>query len=329
MTTKPICIRSRCTARAKKRGYCQRHYEKGWRVGLIPVIARSIDPTTVRERITEHLDRGRSVSNLAKAAGVAACSLRKVYLEGTPIRATTAKRVMSVPLPPSEVGIQRRLQALERIGYSMAEFARASGIPIGTLQDGFFRSVLTARLRLRIADAYERLSATPFDAPRTVTRALKQGYHAPADWEYLDIDDALAHPVQVGPGEALTHEQYVDLLISGELPRGVPRLARVQAVAYLTDRKGWCAEEIAVWLRMDRRTVTRMRAETRGERPAPGGPRQKALHCRGEAKHPFTPENTRFDKNGKRHCVECETIYKQTHKRSGRGDRRTTVKIAA
>lgn len=323
MTTK-ICEFPGCLKHAVERGHCHRHYEKLTRLGYLPIIARPIDSTEVRARITEHLDRGRTLNHLAVSAGVHYTALRLVYTTGSRIRMTTAAKVIAVPLPPSSVGIRRRLEALERIGYRLSVFARSSGIPVDTLRGALNRGDITIGLRMRICAGYEKLSASPLDEPTTIARAVEKGFYAPAAWEYIDIDDPDSCPDLLGLSDPevyadLPERKCIELLVAGEYYDLVtdepPRAAMITTVDLLTKR-GWDARRIAEWLRVTSRTVIRMRAEARGERVFRQRPAEAC--CRSTERHPFTPENTRVDSQGKRHCRICERRYKKAQRTRAR-----------
>lgn len=303
------CKFPRCVSEPRKRDYCIRHYEKLRRTKYLRVTYRVIDSAPIRARIDEHMERGRRLTTLAKAAGVHAGSLWLVYEQHTPIRTTTARRVMAVPLPPTLIGIRRRLQALERIGYSARAFSRVTGISITALSYGLRVGPLTVDTRLRVVAAYEELSVKPLDAPLVIAKAIKLQYYAPADWEYVDIDDPDASPCEPDVDETVD-ETEVELLISGYYSNPTrlrpSRAALLKAVVHLTELN-WGAKRISEWVRITPRTVERMRAEARGEKL----PYQKELrtHCTKE-NHPLTTENTRIDKKGRRNCRICERRYK-------------------
>jgi AraC-like DNA-binding protein len=333
-----ICELPTCDDPARIRGFCNRHYAKLRRTGHLPAVFKTVDSTQVRNRILEHLQRGHSLVTLAAAAGVNRCFLRKACRQETSVSNTTAQKVMAVPLPalpPTAVGIRRRIQALARIGYSLREFSRVGGVPRRTLTKALTTDRFSTILSSRIVAAYERLSATPVDDPTVIARAKKNGYFAPADWEYVDIDDPNVWPDyldQQGNEESLgtwaytelPHDQCVELLVRGEFYDNIDgrplRAARLAAVVELAGQ-GWNGKRIAARLRMTPRTVRNMLAESRGERPAPQL-QHAELHCRSAERHPFSPSNTRIDGRGKRHCRICET-------RSTRARRAKARKVAA
>jgi lambda repressor-like predicted transcriptional regulator len=337
-TSAKTCELPACDEAAQIRGFCNRHYDKLRRTRYLPIVFKTVDSTPMRHRITAHLQRGHCLKTIADSAGVNPDALRKAYRQGTPVLITTARRVMAVPLPPqppSITGIRRRLEALARIGYSLRRFTKVSGICRSTLSRGLRADHFTVEFRLRLVAAYEKLSATPVDDPMEIARAKKNRYFAPADWEYVDIDDPNAWPDYLdqqgnedNPGTwaytELPHDQCVELLVQGEFYDNVEgrplRAAKLAAVVELAEQ-GWTGRRIAAWLRMTPRTVRNMRAESKGERPAPQLPPAE-LHCRSVDRHPFSPSNTRIDSRGRRHCRTCET-------RSTRARRAKARKIAA
>ena len=312
MNAPRLCIYPRCTKVTRVRGYCGYHYEKLTRLGLLPFTGRVVaDPSPIRTRIAEHLARGRTLHDLADRATTCPTVVRRLHLGCASCRRTTATRIMAVPLPPTMIGVRRRLDALARIGFSLAAVSRISGVSSANLQRSLRTGRCSAATRLRLAAAYEQLSATPQHAPRVVTLAKRAGKRAPADWEYLDIDDPAVWPDSIDTSRDVD-EIAVEMLVKGHVPAvRPPRPTYVEAVARLT---GCTGAEIARRLRVTVRTVERMRKELQGEAVPPGGQRFQETCCRGTNRHPFTPENTRIDCNGKRHCRACEQHYKKTHR---------------
>lgn len=321
-TLPKTCTRPNCAERHEARGFCKHHYGKLIRTGRLPIIAALVDPAPIRARIELQLAHGRSLHNLSEAASVDFTWIKRIHSGESSCRKTTAARIMAVPLPPTFVGICRRLSALERIGYSRAGFCRASGVASATLSRALRTGVMSAPLRFAVATAYETLSVKPIDAPRAVLLATRAGHFPPADWEYVDIDDPAAHPEDLTSPErswgytTLPEGECAELLVAGEFYGNVTgephRGSRLQAVVMLTKR-GWDAHRIGRWLRMTPRTVARMRTEASGQRCAPR-PQHCETHCRGAEKHELTPENTRVDGRGARHCRICERIGRQARR---------------
>jgi hypothetical protein len=97
-------------------------------------------------------------------------------------------------------GTQRRLRALAAIGWPVKELAPMLGT--SPRQVDHYRCGRKPRIHRdaakRIADLYERLSATPGPSELSRTRAEKAGWAPPHAWDDGALDNPAAQPVGVG-----------------------------------------------------------------------------------------------------------------------------------
>lgn len=136
------------------------------------------------------------------------------------------KRRLLADAPPRKVlaiGSQRRVQALQRLGYSRDRICRE----IGYTDNGSIAYLMRAETMLavtaaKIAEAYERLSMTipeTSGAVRARTWAARNGYAPPLAWDDGTIDDPDAKPAGMGSGahHALTRgDELLHLAHHGE-----------------------------------------------------------------------------------------------------------------
>ena len=339
---KELCAWPGCTNEVHGRGFCKPRYNKLRRCGKFPD-GKLVDAAPVQARIAAHIACGCSLRSLAALSGCSQRNLDRILNANPPGKVCrwVATSILSVAPPPTDIGTTRRIQALRRMGHPLIDIATSGSTTRDTLKNAIASGHFTFHVRIAVVEAYKALRRRRGSLWGTALQRLE--WPEPDAWLYLNIDDPSVSPDQVvddGEDSEPYDEAMVLRFIAGEvIPGGrnlseEERLARAEAIRRLTDA-GHGPEWISGQVKCTQRTVLRVRSARESRRTeSPDGcispaPRARASHCRGKARHLYTPENTRFDKNGKRHCVECETIYKQTHKRSGRGDRRTTVKIAA
>lgn len=105
-------------------------------------------------------------------------------------------------LVPS-AGVQRRVQALMRIGYSQSRLALMLGTSQTTVSAWMVRDQVRTSTHEAVAALYERLQDRPATATtkpermsvhRTLALAARRGYARPIDWDDIDADDAPHFP---------------------------------------------------------------------------------------------------------------------------------------
>jgi hypothetical protein len=164
-----------------------------------------VDAEPVRQHVRVLMAQGMGWQRIAGAAGVATSSMQRLLYvtSGRPapsrkIRADSAAAILAVsaqPLFVSEVGSQRRLQALLAIGWPITHLAERLGEKpqmTALLIKGRGGQVRTARAA-RIAALYDGLWDMPPAIPARTRTQLA--------WDDDDIDDPAAEPYrsQGGP----------------------------------------------------------------------------------------------------------------------------------
>lgn len=94
------------------------------------------------------------------------------------------------------LGTMRRVQALNRIGYTNSQIAAGAGLGcsrqyVSTIANGRRERVYLNTAR-RITDFYERAQMRPRDdahAKKTITHAIKKKWAPPFAWDDIDNDE--------------------------------------------------------------------------------------------------------------------------------------------
>lgn len=170
------------------------------------------DANLVRAHIHRLYAKGLTRAMIARAAGLTPGGIANIEngaYERTNNRVAAAiLAVTHHPHPRQElvpaVGLIRRVHALNAIGWPTELLAtRLDVIPQSLTRTVRGKSATYERWK-QIADLYEELSATPGPSIKGRQIAARNGYAAPLDWEYLDIDDP-----DVTPEPATTTPRHI------------------------------------------------------------------------------------------------------------------------
>lgn len=170
-------------------------------------MARFVDPARARAHMANlHAAYGISYRTIAHQAGMEIGQLNQIVSTLKTIRWETERRLLRVrfdleEMPPEAqvdvMGTRRRLQALERLGWSQKEIAARTGIltaNLGKLVTGHAQRYVTAAVALRVRDVYDELSLTPGPNLRARLRGERRGYLPPLAWDDDAIDNIYARP---------------------------------------------------------------------------------------------------------------------------------------
>jgi hypothetical protein len=165
--------------------------------------------------------------------------------------------------PVTAVGIRRRLEGLQTLGYPAEQLAVALGFhQLGAAAVDVIcqQMTVTAEVTTAVCDLYDRWSGTlgPCEQTRTTTRAA--GMAPPLAWDDDTIDDPTAHPQGIPRRRTRTTTSSHS---GTHKPRG-PRID-LDDVAHLA-AAGLTDEQIAVRLGVQPGSIqqARYRARTRG-----------------------------------------------------------------
>ncbi|GAA1765800.1 helix-turn-helix transcriptional regulator [Streptomonospora arabica] len=165
------------------------------------------DLDQVRTHIRHLRDTGVSMKRIAARAGVGVSTLSYIMGPARLVQRGTADRILAVA-PDDRLkaaidatGARRRVQALQALGYSGADLARAAGISrrtVTALSSPAGADAVLPSTAGRIARAYDELCMRPAadsKSARTMrTWAAKQGWLPPLAWDDDSIDDPGAVP---------------------------------------------------------------------------------------------------------------------------------------
>lgn len=167
-------------------------------------------PSKTASRHAQRLtNAGVSWQEILLSAGVSRGVLAKLLAptgESITITATTASRILGVPIPAvvrsgerrvDGIGTQRRLRALARIGWPCRRLAAELGVSSELVARWRLAQSVTVGTRARVRELYRRLENTPGSSRQVALRAEREGWPSPADWDGLAIDDPAVAPLAV------------------------------------------------------------------------------------------------------------------------------------
>lgn len=218
------CSREKCRYKAIKRTVCKKHYENLPLKGDVP-------REPVAERVQLLRRRGYSWEALEAATGV---SIGGLILDNPCVRAETAAKVLSVPVParitdfggivPS-VGSSRRLRALMAIGYPQNQLAEMLGVDRRNLCRIFTKPGLSAALAARIDELFLRLESIPGPSDHARRWAASRGWEPPFAWDSETIDD----PAELVEASVTWLEKYTELKEIGVPESRIPERMGIDA----------------------------------------------------------------------------------------------------
>lgn len=206
--------------------------------------------TKIHARLVELRDRGARIDDIAEWSGIQTSQVCRI-LEGGPEGRVYARTWLALhDMTPghilTDVGIQRRLQALAWVGWSPALIAKRAGVCEDTINHARNRGThLNAGYRRRIADLYGELSMTQPPMETVVQRravgnvrswARRRGFAAPLAWDDETIDDPATRPRGRRTGltrnrrPAEVDQVIVDRLLAGQQVEHSTRAERDEAM---------------------------------------------------------------------------------------------------
>jgi hypothetical protein len=185
---------SGCTGHAGQRGFsrgfCRTHYLRLHRAGRIR--PGFVDGSLVQARLAVYKSRKRSLRTAATLTGIDHRTLSDLAAGRiAKARPRVARAILTAPLPPSDIGCVRRVQALLALGHTAESIATEMGYKRGSVLAAMARQRFGDRFALALLGTYEHLSGFAGSAQRA-------DYPTPFAWEDVDIDDPAAVS-DVGP----------------------------------------------------------------------------------------------------------------------------------
>lgn len=173
------------------------------------------------------------------------------------------RRAQGRPLHHHPCAVQRRVQALAAMGWTVRAIARDAGVAESALWRSYSGNVrwVADSTYQRVRAAYDRLSMVHGPSTRARRHAERNGWPPPLAWDNdADLDDPDAGPAC--PPRPLGHRHVdrvvVALAVTGQTPpRPLTNAEREAAVRRLAGRHA--DSEIATRIRATVRTVLRIR----------------------------------------------------------------------
>lgn len=228
---KKKCAKPTCPRKEQNGGFCKQHYRlamAGKPMGLVSAGRAS-------EHIAKLKAMGIGTPRIGELAGMPQVSVWRIT-EQDQILARTEAKILSIPLPGAAhelakdgapvavIGTQRRLRALQVLGYRGIDLAERLGIQRRTVQSicAGEQDFVSADVARRVASLFEELQLTPGGTEVTRSRSLRKGWHPPLAWDEDAIDDPAATPQQHDRMEAKPGDwwdSYLELREMGLEPR--------------------------------------------------------------------------------------------------------------
>lgn len=147
-------------------------------------------------------------NQLARQTGMRSHTLIRLHHRGAEalVFRTTRDRILATHTRWTLIGVQRRLRALTRIGYSMRIVADETGLDMDALKrlrraEG--RKFVCNDYAEGVVAVYERLHMTPAPPGRSATRARtdaeRHGWPPPLAWDDIDTDPEPPAALYTGP----------------------------------------------------------------------------------------------------------------------------------
>lgn len=205
----------------------------------------------IHARLRAARDRGMTHQDIATAVGVSLSCAWRYCEEGPDFQVSYANWKKLATFRPHSVlthtGLVRRIQALHHLGYGCVAIAAEANCSHESLQEAIRgREYTSMRLRVAVAEAFDRLWATPCQASRRVTsraknRALNNNWAPALAWDEGTIDDPNAQPaglrsVTVVPDELLVDDAAILRRMAGDRTVRLSAAEQAEVVHRLLDR---------------------------------------------------------------------------------------------
>ncbi|MFD6400704.1 hypothetical protein [Nocardia sp. NPDC060249] len=164
-----------------------------------------------------------------------------------------ASRIMSVTHVPVEaqntlsvpvLGVRRRLQALQRIGYSNRHLGEHLGVTHQLVAQLPTRTHVKGATWLRVADLYEQLSSVPGPSKKAREFGARNNFPSPMAWADLDIDHPDSKPVFDAAPSGEVDEVLLQRIIDGRHDGEVRGPERKAVIDHAIER-GWNRERLS------------------------------------------------------------------------------------
>lgn len=197
-----------CDAPVRAYGLCESCYKKERKRAIADGTwhVERHDPATAIAHIKKLNEQGATLRGIARASGLArSCiwdiqSKEKVYVEPRTeaklLRVTLEQAIANSAGVVKAHGAQRRLQALNAMGWEHRRLAQMIGAPVQVVSRiiSGAQAGVSAERWLAIAELYRKLEMKPGPSRRSQLIAKGKGYAVPLLWNEGQIDDPKAKP---------------------------------------------------------------------------------------------------------------------------------------
>lgn len=176
-------------------------YQKSLRYETSVRGPRLVDASPVHDRIHQLRAAGYTWADIAAAFGYSGTPVVHRLCRQSRVRRSTLERILNVHPDRNAgrgmvdaTGTRRRLQALARAGWSLAEISRRTGLFSSVLSDirrGRFTSV-RGSTEVAVRVVFDEVAYTDGGSARARLQAIRAGWAPAAAWD--DIDDPDARP---------------------------------------------------------------------------------------------------------------------------------------
>jgi hypothetical protein len=259
--TGQTCMAAGCLKPPSTRGYCERCYRYRLHTGRYGYR----DATAAREHVLALRGLGWTFVQISEATQVSAwvaCNLASGRTRR--VLADSEAAILAVPLEPvasqrgvNGIGTYRRVEALQWMGWPLADIGRRVGLKPYTLCTLRSRGEpVSFRVARAVAVVFDELAHLPGPSKQTATKARRRGYAPPLAWDDDTIDDPDALPQVDVRGETID-EVAIQRAMSGQLTSPLTSAERQEAARRMA-AAGTTRSQIAKRLRCSDHTVLKL-----------------------------------------------------------------------
>lgn len=176
------------------------------------------------------------------------------------------RRYVTGPMLIDSTGTARRLRALCAMGWRLSDIGDRLGVSGRNMHRPLNQAKVHRATAAKVAALYDELSMTLGPSERSRYLARHAGWPPPLAWWDENIDDPKARPVRGWRMPQVMDDAAIQRAMRGEDIHLRP-VERAEAVRRMTQR-GLSAAQIADRLRIDKRSVVRIRNDHRDQEAA-------------------------------------------------------------
>lgn len=195
--SRPVCDRPVYCMRL-----CRGCYAKAWRSNVgDPGKYRRVDAGPVLAHLKRLRELGWTWELMSERTGLGPHTASNVFKRGT-VSFAVAEALLALPLVEvfpalrllDPTGTRRRVEALNYLGWTRRYLEQRMGMGVCALSKVIREGRVTPRTARLMSALYDELNGRQGPNKRAASVAKASGYHPPAAWDYVDIDDPKAKP---------------------------------------------------------------------------------------------------------------------------------------